>query len=178
MSRIGKKTIQLPDTVKLSQQGQTLLVQGPKGELRFDLPVGIEMHQADKTISIKRKSDHKAIRALHGTCRSLLANMIKGVTEGFKKELEIEGVGYRAQMKGKILSMQLGFTHPIDYPVPDGITIQTPAQTQIVVTGADKRKVGQTASEIRSYRKPEPYKGKGIHYVGETIRRKAGKTVA
>ena len=178
MSRIGKKEILYPNTVKVSQKERLLQVQGPKGELSVEIPGGIEVNHTNNTLVVTRNSDEKYVKALHGTIRSILANMVKGVTEGFKKELEIEGVGFRAQLKGKALSLQLGFSHAIDFPIPEGITIQIPTPTQIIVQGIDKAKVGQTASEIRSFFEPEPYKGKGIHYVGETIRRKAGKTVA
>ena len=178
MSRIGKKEISVPNTVKVSRKERLLQIQGPKGELSLEIPHGIEVAQTEAHLVVTRNSDEKYVKALHGTIRSLLANMVKGVTEGFKKELEIEGVGFRAILKGKALSLQLGFSHLIDFAIPEGITIQVPTPTQIVVQGIDKTKVGQTASEIRSFFEPEPYKGKGIHYVGETIRRKAGKTVA
>ncbi len=178
MSRIGKKPVAIANTVKVTQKERTVTVHGPKGELSLHLPSSIDVKESNQALLVERKSDEKFDRALHGTIRSLLANMVRGVTEGFKKELEIEGVGFRAQIKGKSLSMQLGFSHPVDYPMPDGITIQTPTPTQIVVQGIDKVKVGKAASEIRAFFKPEPYKGKGIHYVGEVIRRKAGKTVA
>ena len=178
MSRIGKKPVAFANTVKVSRQDDRITVHGPKGELSLPIPASIDVKESNQTLVVERKSDEKFDRALHGTIRSLLANMVKGVTEGFKKELEIEGVGFRAQVKGKSLSIQLGFSHPVVYPIPDGITIQTPVPTQIVIQGIDKVRVGQTASEIRSFFKPEPYKGKGIRYAGETIRRKAGKTVA
>ncbi|MBI4436996.1 MAG: 50S ribosomal protein L6 [Candidatus Omnitrophica bacterium] len=178
MSRIGKKGIPVPNTVKVIRKDRLLKIQGPQGELSIQIPNGIEVSEANNTLVVTRNSDEKNVRALHGTTRSLLANMVKGVTEGFKKELEIEGVGFRAQLKGKTLSLLLGFSHAVDFPIPDGITIQIPTPTQVIVQGSDKAKVGEIASEIRSFFKPEPYKGKGIHYVGETIRRKAGKTVA
>jgi len=178
MSRIGKKPITLGNLVKVTRKDRTLVIHGPKGELFLPIPDSIEVKEANQMLIVERKSDEKFDRALHGTVRSLLFNMVQGVTEGFKKELEIEGVGFRAQIKGKSLSLQLGFSHPIDFPIPDGITIQTPTPTQIVVQGIDKMKVGKAASEIRSFFKPEPYKGKGIRYAGEVIRRKAGKTVA
>lgn len=178
MSRIGNKAIPLINAIKVTQKECTITVQGPKGELSLPLPESIEVKTADQFLTVKRKSNEKFDRALHGTVRSLLANMVKGVTEGFKKELEIEGVGYRAQVKGKALSLQLGFSHPVDFSIPDGITIQTPTPTQIVIQGIDKAKVGEAAAQIRAYSPPEPYKGKGIKYAGEVIRRKAGKTVA
>lgn len=178
MSRIGKKAISLTNAIKVTQKERTITVQGPKGELSLPLPESIEVKKEFQTLTVERISNEKFHRALHGTVRSLLANMVKGVTEGFTKELEIEGVGYRAQIKGKSLSLQLGFSHAVDYSIPDGITIQTPTPTRIVVQGIDKVKVGETASHIRGFRPPEPYKGKGIKYRGEVIRRKAGKTVA
>lgn len=178
MSRIGKKPISIPNSVKVVQRDGGVTIQGPKGELSLKIPATVSVKEANQVLRVERKSDEKLDKALHGTIRSLLANMVKGVTEGFKKELEIEGVGFRAQLKGKTLSLQLGFSHPVDYPIPEGITIQTPTPTQIVVQGIDKMKVGEVASEIRSFFKPEPYKGKGIRYAGEFVRRKAGKTVA
>ena len=178
MSRIGKKPVVIGSTVKVGRKEGMITIQGPKGELSLHIPASIEVKESNQSLIVERKSDEKFDRALHGTIRSLLANMVTGVTKGFKKELEIEGVGFRAQIKGKLLSIQLGFSHPVEYPIPEGITIQTPVPTQIVVQGIDKMRVGKTASEIRSFFKPEPYKGKGIHYVGEVIRRKAGKTVA
>ena len=178
MSRIGKKPVVIGSTVKVGRKEGMITIQGPKGELCLHIPASIEVKESNQSLIVERKSDEKFDRALHGTIRSLLANMVTGVTKGFKKELEIEGVGFRAQIKGKLLSIQLGFSHPVEYPIPEGITIQTPVPTQIVVQGIDKMRVGETASEIRSFFKPEPYKGKGIHYVGEVIRRKAGKTVA
>ncbi|MFH1858534.1 MAG: 50S ribosomal protein L6 [Candidatus Omnitrophota bacterium] len=178
MSRIGKKPVPLGSTLKVEQKDRIVVVKGPKGELSLRVPDSIEVKEVNQALVVERKSDAKKDKALHGTIRSLLANMVKGVTEGFKKELEIQGVGFRAQTKEKTLTLQLGFSHLINYAIPEGITIQTPTPTQIIVQGTDKMKVGEAASEIRAYFPPEPYKGKGVRYVGEVVRRKAGKTVA
>jgi len=178
MSRIGKRAIPLGTSVKVTQQGNNITLKGPKGELTLQIPALITVKEENQTLLVTRKSDNKFHKSLHGTINSLLMNMMKGVTEGFKKELLIEGVGFRAQVKGKILNMALGFSHPIDYNIPEGITVKTPTPNQVTVEGIDKMKVGQTASEIRAFYKPEPYKGKGIRYVNEVVRRKAGKTVA
>ena len=177
MSRLGKRPIDLKESVKVEIQKSQVTLQGPKGSLSLQIPAGIRVEQKDKQLILQREADSKQMRALHGTCRSLLGNMVHGVTEGFKRELEIEGVGFRAQVQGKLLTMQLGFSHPVEFQIPEDIKIQTPAQNRVVVEGIDKAKVGAVASKIRSFFPPEPYKGKGIHYVGEVIRRKAGKTV-
>ncbi len=177
MSRIGKKPVLLPANVKANIQGQKLLLEGPKGKQNLALHPRMKVLVKDHQIQVERPTNIRTDRALHGLTRSLIQNMVLGVTEGFKKELEIEGVGFKAQVKGKILNIALGFTHPIDYNIPDGIEIKCPKPTQISVTGLDKQQVGQVAAEIRGFHKPEPYKGKGIHYVGEQIRRKQGKTV-
>ncbi len=178
MSRVGKKVIPIPSGVQVLQKEETVTVKGPKGELSLLLPRGISVKMEEKELRVERLSDEKWNRSLHGTINSLLSNMVEGVTKGFQKELQIEGVGFRAQSKGKTLSMQLGFSHTIEFQIPEGITIQTPNQNQVIVQGIDKMRVGQTASEIRAFYKPEPYKGKGIRYAGEVVRRKAGKTVA
>ena len=177
MSRIGKKPVVIPSGVKANMQGQTLSMQGPKGKL--DLAVHPRLKVAVNTdrIEVSRPTNIRTDRALHGLTRSLIQNMALGVTQGFLKELEIVGVGFKAQVKGKILNLLLGFTHPLDYQIPDGIEIKCPNPTRVSVSGLDKQLVGQVASEIRRFYKPEPYKGKGIHYVGEVIRRKQGKTV-
>lgn len=177
MSRIGKRPVVLPKTVKANLQGQKISVEGPKGKLELSVHPRIKVAVSESRIDVTRPTDIRTDRALHGLTRSLIQNMVLGVTDGFKKELEIEGVGFKAQVKGKILNLLLGFTHPIDFNIPDGIEIKCVKPTQITVTGADKQKVGQAAAEIRGYFEPEPYKGKGIHYVGEQIRRKQGKTV-
>lgn len=178
MSRIGKKPVVLPEKVKAKMEGMNLTVEGPKGKLIQPIHPRIKLEIAANQIVVNRGTNIPSDRALHGLMRSLIANMIEGVTEGFKKDLELEGVGYKAQMKGKILNLLLGFTHPIDYEVPEGVEVKCPKPTIINVTGMDKQKVGQVAAEIRRFHKPEPYKGKGVRYAGEKIRRKQGKTVS
>jgi large subunit ribosomal protein L6 len=175
MSRIGKNPIPLPKGVTVAIEGTTSVVKGPKGEHRQHIPEGLAFEEKDGTLVITRPDESKTMRARHGLVRALVANQVTGVTEGFNKKLEIVGVGYRAQVKGKVLDLQLQFSHPVEYPIPDDITITCPDQTHIVVEGVDKQRVGQVAAEIRAYRKPEPYKGKGIRYEGEHIVRKAGK---
>jgi len=175
MSRIGLKPIQVPDGVTITIEGNTSTVKGPKGELVQHIPEGLEYSLEEGVFTVKRPNDSKQMRASHGLARALIANQVTGVTEGFVKSLEIVGVGYRAQVKGKVLDLQLQFSHPVEYPIPDGIQIDCPEPTRIDVKGMDKQLVGQVAAEIREYRKPEPYKGKGIRYVGEQIMRKAGK---
>ena len=175
MSRIGKNPIPLPKGVTVAVEGTTSVVKGPKGEHSQHIPEGLSFEEKDGTLVITRPDESKTMRARHGLVRALVANQVHGVTEGFTKKLEIVGVGYRAQVKGKVLDLQLQFSHPVEYPIPDDITITCPDQTHIVVEGIDKQRVGQVAAEIRAYRKPEPYKGKGIRYADEHIRRKAGK---
>ncbi len=177
MSRIGRKPVVVPDTVKVTVQGQKVNVQGPKGKLDLSVHPRLKVSFKDKQISVERPTDARTDRALHGLTRSLVQNMVLGVTQGYLKELEIVGVGFKAQLKGKVLSMALGYTHPIDYNIPEGIEIKCPNHTRIAVSGVDKQQVGQVAAELRGFYEPEPYKGKGIHYVGEVIRRKQGKTV-
>lgn len=176
MSRIGKMPIPMPKGVEVKLDGTHLTVKGPKGELALDVNEEMKVTIDDEQIVVERPSDASKHKALHGLTRSLIANMVEGCTEGFKKTLEIQGVGYRADAKGSTLNLQLGFSHPIDFEAPEGINIQTPDQTTIVIEGADKQAVGQAAAVIRGYRPPEPYKGKGIRYQGEHVRRKAGKT--
>jgi len=175
MSRIGKNPIPLPKGVTVAIDGTTSVVKGPKGEHRQHIPAGLSFEEKEGTLVITRPDESKTMRARHGLVRALVANQVTGVTEGFNKKLEIVGVGYRAQVKGKVLDLQLQFSHPVEYPIPDDVTITCPDQTHIVVEGVDKQRVGQVAAEIRAYRKPEPYKGKGIRYEGEQIVRKAGK---
>jgi large subunit ribosomal protein L6 len=175
MSRIGKNPIPLPAGVTVKVDGNTSVVKGPKGEHKQHIPEGLAFEEKDGVLTITRPDDSKTNRAKHGLVRALIANQVKGVTEGFVKKLEIEGVGYRAAVKGKVLDLQLQFSHPVEYPIPEGITITCPDANHIDVEGIDKQQVGQVAAEIRAYRKPEPYKGKGIRYVGEHIVRKAGK---
>lgn len=176
MSRIGGQPIDLPKGVKIESDGGTLKVEGPKGALEFVPHPEIGVEISDGVVTVSRPSEQKRHRALHGLTRSLIANMVTGVTEGFERRLEIRGVGYRADRKGSEVTFHLGFSHPVDFPVPEGIEIETPTPTEVFVRGADKQLVGQVAAEIRSIRPPEPYKGKGVRYVGEVVRRKAGKT--
>ena len=176
MSRIGKKPVPLPKGVDFSINGNTVKVKGPKGELTQEVTPSMKVRVENDEIIVERPNDDKNERALHGLTRALIANMVLGVTEGFKKTLEIVGVGYKAEKKGKKLVVTVGYSHPVEYPEPEGITLSAPAPTVIVVEGIDKQKVGQVAAELRQFRKPEPYKGKGIRYQGEQVRRKAGKT--
>ena len=177
MSRIGKKPVLLPSGVKVELQGQCVNMQGPKGKLELRVHPRIKVAVNQSRVEVNRPTNIPSDRALHGLTRSLIQNMVTGVTQGYAKELEIEGVGFKAQVKGKILSLSLGYTHPIDYAVPEDVEVKCTAPTKVTVSGLDKQKVGQTAAEIRGFYEPEPYKGKGIHYVGEVIRRKQGKTV-
>ncbi len=175
MSRIGKSPIPVPSGVTVKIDGNTSVVKGPKGEHKQHIPDGMSFEETGGILTISRPDETKTSRARHGLVRALIANQITGVTEGFIKKLEIIGVGYRAAVKGKILDLQLQFSHPVEYPIPAGIKIVCPDNTHIDVSGIDKQQVGQVAAEIRAYRKPEPYKGKGIRYVGEVVLRKAGK---
>jgi len=175
MSRIGKNPIPIPSGVTVKVDGNTSVVKGPKGEHRQHIPEGLTFEENDGQLTVGRPDESKTIRARHGLVRALIANQVLGVTDGFEKKLEIIGVGYRAAVKGKVLDLQLQFSHPVNYPIPDDITITCTDPTHITVAGIDKQRVGQVAAEIRAYRKPEPYKGKGIRYVGEYVARKAGK---
>jgi len=175
MSRLGKKPIPAPSGVTVSVKGQEVSVKGPKGTLNFRAHDDVEVAFGNGEISVKPRFETTRARALWGTTRAVLANNVKGVTEGFEKNLEMTGVGYRAAMQGKNLQMQLGYSHEIIYQPPEGITLAVGKPTEIKVSGIDPQAVGQAASEIRSYRPPEPYKGKGVRYVGEFIRRKEGK---
>lgn len=176
MSRIGRKPIPLPTGVTATVEGNVVRVKGPKGELEYAFRPEMKVVLEDGVIRVERSSDHKTHRAYHGLTRALIANMVRGVSEGYRKALEIVGVGYRAEKRGNALVINVGYSHPVEYPEPEGITLTTPSPTVIVVEGVDKAKVGQVAAEIRSIRRPEPYKGKGIRYQGEQVRRKAGKT--
>ena len=178
MSRIGKLPIVIPAGVDVSIDGSTVTVKGPKGELSRTVHSNMIVEKDGATVTVKRPDDTKINRSLHGLTRTLIANMVYGVNEGFKKELEINGVGYRAAKQGNQLVMNIGYSHQVFMDEPEGITIEVPAPNKIVVLGADKQKVGQFAAEIREKRPPEPYKGKGIKYVDEVIRRKVGKTGA
>ena len=176
MSRIGKMPVVLPKGVEVKQANGTLSVKGPKGSLQLSAHPDMNVVIDGGEVRVERPSDEKQHRALHGLTRSLITNMVIGVTDGFAKTLEIVGVGYRADLKGKGLTLSLGFSHTIEYTPDDGISLECPNQTTIVVSGIDKQKVGQAAADIRAFRPPEPYKGKGIRYKGEHVRRKAGKT--
>ena len=175
MSRVGRMPIDIPAGVNVNLDGHVITVKGPKGELTRTLHPDMKVTVADNVITVERPSDEKEHRSLHGLTRALIANMVTGVTVGFKKELQIVGVGYRAQMKGKKLALTLGFSHPLELDAPEGITVECPSATTIVVSGANNELVGEFAAKIRGYRLPEPYKGKGIRYAGEHVRRKAGK---
>ncbi|MDO8550429.1 MAG: 50S ribosomal protein L6 [Ignavibacteria bacterium] len=176
MSRIGKKPIEIPKGVTITKNGNIVKVKGPKGELetRFHLKMSVEVK--DSEIVVTRPDDSKENKALHGLTRALIQNMVDGVIKPYSKTLDIVGVGYKAELKGKNLLLNIGYSHPIYFVPPDGVTLQTPAPTQIVISGIDKQMVGLIAAKIRSIRKPEPYKGKGIKYSDEQIQRKAGKT--
>jgi large subunit ribosomal protein L6 len=175
MSRIGKQPIEVPATVSVSLSPGRVIVNGPLGELSQDVPQRIAIEQAEGEIRVTRPTDRGPDRALHGLTRSLVANMVEGVTKGFEKRLEIQGVGYRAALRGTSLELNVGYSHPVVMNAPDGIEFDVPSNTEIVVKGIDKQKVGQTAAEVRKVRPPEPYKGKGIRYQGEYVARKVGK---
>lgn len=175
MSRIGKEPVAIPDGATATIDGQTVTVKGSKGELKLTLVDDVSVKMDDGAVKIEPRDESKRARAMWGLSRSLVANLVTGVTEGFSKELEINGVGYRAQVSGKTLQLNLGFSHDVNFPIPDGIEIKCAKPTEIVVSGIDKQRVGQVAAEIRRYRPPEPYKGKGIKYVDEYIFRKEGK---
>ncbi len=176
MSRIGRKPIPIPDKVNVSvDAGNVVTVEGPKGKLTLQVSPRIKIIVEDGYVRLERPTNLKMDKAFHGLYRSLINNMIIGVTQGYRKELEMVGVGYKAQLKGKELILDVGYSHPVNYQIPDDIKIETPKPTQIIVEGIDKQRVGQVAAEIRKIRPPEPYKGKGIRYVGEKVRQKAGK---
>jgi large subunit ribosomal protein L6 len=175
MSRIGKKPVPIPSGVTANVEGQTVKVKGPKGAMQVVLPDDVEIKMDAGAVQVDPRNETKRARAMWGTSRTLVANLVTGVTKGFEKKLEITGVGYRAALQGKNLQISLGYSHEVLYPVPEGITIAAPKPTEIVVTGIDKQKVGQVAAEIRAFRPPEPYKGKGVKYAGEYIFRKEGK---
>ena len=175
MSRIGKMPIAVPADVEVTIDGNTVTAKGPKGELTRTFKDIISIKQEEAQILVTRPDDSREARSLHGLTRTLVANMIEGVSKGFSKKLQLVGVGYRAALKGSDLEMQLGYSHPVKVECPEGITFEVPTQTEIVVSGPSKEQVGQVAANIRAWRKPEPYKGKGIRYEGEVIRRKLGK---
>ena len=175
MSRIGKKPVAIPSGVTVKVDGQTVSVKGAKGELKFVVPDDVEVKFENNSISVNPRHETKRARALWGTSRAQVNNLVVGVTQGFEKKLEITGVGYKAAVAGKNLQLSLGYSHDVNYPIPAGIAIATPKPTEIMVSGIDKRQVGQVAAEIRAYRGPEPYKGKGVKYADEFIFRKEGK---
>ena len=175
MSRIGKKPIAVPQGVKIALEGTTVKAEGPKGKLSQAIPSGVSVKMESNVLTVARDSDHRTVRALHGLTRSLLANMVTGVKDGFERKLEIVGIGYRCQLQGKALQLALGYSHPIIFPLPDGIQAEVERQVSITLRGADKALLGQTAAKLRALRKPDPYKGKGIKYSDEYVRRKVGK---
>jgi large subunit ribosomal protein L6 len=178
MSRIGRKLISIPKDVKVEVNNGVILIEGPKGKLSREISKGISAEAAAGSISVKRTVDTKTARALQGLNRALIANMVKGVTEGYVKELEIQGVGFRAALQGSTLTMQLGYSHPCVFTMPEGIKIEVPKQTQVIIRGIDKEIVGEIAAEIRAAYPPEPYKGKGVRYKGEYVKKKVGKAQA
>lgn len=175
MSRVAKKPVELPSGVEVTISGQSVTVKGSKGSLAHEIHSSVAINKEDNVLTFAPKDGSKIAMALAGTTRALLDNMVTGVSQGFEKKLQLVGVGYRAQAQGAKLNLTLGFSHPVEYPVPEGITVETPSQTEVVVRGTDKQKVGQVAAEIRSYRPPEPYKGKGVKYADEIIVRKEAK---
>ena len=177
MSRIGKKPVIIPTGVKISLEKSTIKVQGPKGLLSMEIPYGVEISVINGTLEVKTASESRKGKAYHGLVRTLAANMVMGVTVGFQKALELSGIGYRAEKSGDIIRLVLGFSSPLEYRIPQGIDVKIDKQVNIVVSGIDKQLVGRVAAEIRDLKKPEPYKGKGIRYVGEKVRRKVGKSV-
>ncbi len=175
MSRIGKKPVELPSGVSATVSGQTIEVKGPKGTLNFNATDDVTISMADNSVAVEPRGQSKRARQQWGMSRTMVANMVKGVSEGFKKELEIIGVGYRAQLQGNTLKLNLGLSHDVDFPIPPDVTVSAPKPTQIIIEGIDPQRVGQVAANIREWRKPEPYKGKGIKYIDEYIFRKEGK---
>lgn len=178
MSRLAKFPLDIPSNVKVNIDGNLMKLEGPKGKLERRIPDGIKVEFKDGKVSIERLSNTKQHRANHGTVRAHLANMITGVTDGHKKELEIQGIGFRAQLQGNKILMNLGFSHPVEYDVPDDVKVTVPSQTAITIEGIDTERVGQVAASLRALKKVEPYKGKGLRYVGENVRRKQGKSVS
>lgn len=175
MSRVGNSPVEIPGGVEVKLQGQQVSVKGGKGKLDLSVHDSVEVVQDGSVLKFSARNGGKQARALSGTMRVLVSNMVTGVSEGFEKKLELNGVGYRAKVSGKVVNLTLGFSHPVDYPLPEGVAAATPSQTEIVITGIDKQLVGQVAAEIRGFRPPEPYKGKGVRYSGEYVRRKETK---
>ncbi|MDD4955566.1 MAG: 50S ribosomal protein L6 [Candidatus Omnitrophica bacterium] len=178
MSRIGKQPVQLPKGVKASMSNNSLLIEGAKGKLNLSIPSGITLEIASDKVLVKRESEEKGVRSLHGTIRAIIANMVKGVVEGYKKELDIVGTGYKATMKGATLVLAMGFSHPVELPVSKDLKVTVPNPNRIIIEGADRQKVGQFAAVLHKIYPPEPYKGKGIRYVGEEVKKKLGKALA
>jgi large subunit ribosomal protein L6 len=177
MSRIGKQPIAIPPKVKVEVKGQQVFVEGPKGKLNWQLPRRTSVKVDNGKVLISRQGDDDAVKALHGLSRALVNNMVRGVSEGFIKKLEIQGVGFKAAVQGKTVNLSLGYSHPVVYPIPDQVKVTVEENTKLTIEGPDRQVVGQVASEIRSFYPPEPYKGKGVRYVGEHVVRKEGKTV-
>ena len=175
MSRVANSPVPLPSGVEIKLDGQSCTVKGGKGTLSMDVHPSVELKEEDGTLRLAARSGDKSARAMAGTMRALVANMVHGVTDGWERKLELQGVGYRAQAQGRTLNLQLGFSHPVAYALPEGVEVETPSQTEIIVKGADKQKVGQVSAEIRAFRPPEPYKGKGVRYADERVRRKEAK---
>ena len=175
MSRIGRKAIAIPTATKVKQEGQRLAVEGPQGTLSLTVPSELSVRVSDQQVQVERQGNEKSVRSVHGLYRALIANMVQGVSHGFSKQLEITGVGYRALLQGKELSLSVGLSHTVTMKVPGGVTVEVPKPTLVIVKGADRQLVGQFAANVRGIAPPEPYKGKGIKYAGELIRRKAGK---
>lgn len=175
MSRVANNPVNLPSGVEAKLSGQDLSIKGGKGELKLVIHDAVELSQEDNQLKLAARGADRSARAMAGTMRAVVQNMVTGVSDGFERRLELQGVGYRAQAQGKKLTLQLGFSHPVEYPLPEGIEAQTPSQTEIVITGIDKQLVGQVCAEIRAFRPPEPYKGKGVRYQGEYVRRKEAK---
>jgi large subunit ribosomal protein L6 len=176
MSRIGKRPISLPQKVTVSIEGQSIAVKGPKGELSRTLPAGVSVQQDGEVLNVKRNDESRMARQRHGLSRTLVANMVEGVAQGFQRRLEIQGVGYRAQVQGRNLILSVGYSHPVQIDAPEGIQFTVENNTNVIVSGIDKEIVGNISAKVRATRPPEPYKGKGIRYAGEVVRRKAGKT--
>lgn len=177
MSRIGKQPIAIPAKVKVEVKGQKVLVEGPKGKLTFDLPKRTSVKVENGSAVVSRAGEDSESKALHGLSRALINNMVVGVSEGFVKKLEIQGVGFKAAVQGKVVNLSLGFSHPVNYPIPDQVKVTVEENTKVTIEGPDRQIVGRVAAEIRSFYPPEPYKGKGVRYVGEQVQRKEGKTV-
>ena len=175
MSRVANSPVTLPSGVEVKLSGQDFFVKGARGQMTFSIHDSVALVQEEDELKVSARDEDRGAKAMAGTMRAIVQNMVTGVTEGFQKKLELQGVGYRAQAQGSKLTMQLGFSHPVEYELPEGVSAETPSQTEIVISGVDKQRVGQVCAEIRSFRPPEPYKGKGVRYAGEYVRRKEAK---